>query len=53
MGQTIGDKEDAVGSTAQDQADLPEGFRLADGEVTLNNGVVMPANGLGTYSLTG
>lgn len=51
--QATAEEEDAVGSTAQDQADLPEGFRLADGEVTLNNGVVMPANGLGTYSLTG
>lgn len=52
-GQTIAEEEDAVGSAAQAQTDLPEGFRLADGEVTLNNGVVMPANGLGTYSLTG
>lgn len=52
-GQTIAEEEDAVNSPAQVQTDLPEGFRLADGEVTLNNGVVMPANGLGTYSLTG
>lgn len=42
-----------MNSPAQVQTDLPEGFRLTDGEVTLNNGVVMPANGLGTYSLTG
>ena len=32
---------------------VPGSFDLANGVVTLNNGIAMPTNGLGTYSLQG
>lgn len=34
-------------------SELPSNFDLAAREVSLNNGVIMPTNGLGTYSLKG
>lgn len=43
--------EESAAVSEAGPSSLPAGFRLAGGVVELNNGIAMPANGLGTYSL--
>lgn len=55
--QTEGLPTDAVPADPPDQAAADPGpsaaGSLTDGQIRLNSGYMMPANGLGTYSLTG
>ena len=47
-------KEPEMASNPQNGGiSVPASFDIAKHQVTLNNGVIMPMNGLGTYSLTG